>query len=65
MRFFCGKWKEYVSESGERGISRKYWEEITGVDDVKNHMEEIRIYMRGHNLYDIFYGRQNRTGELL
>lgn len=25
--------------------------------DVKMHMEEIRVYLRGHNLYDIFYGR--------
>ena len=25
--------------------------------DVRDHMEEIRIHMRGHNLYDIFYGR--------
>lgn len=27
------------------------------VEDVKAHMEEIRIHMRGHNLYDIYYGR--------
>ena len=26
-------------------------------EDVKAHMEEIRIYLRGHNLYDIYYGR--------
>ena len=25
-------------------------------EDVKAHMEEIRTYVRGHNLYDIFYG---------
>ena len=24
---------------------------------MRNHMEEIKIHMRGHNLYDIFYGR--------
>ena len=29
-------------------------------EDVKAHMEEIRIYMRGHNLYDIFYGRYKK-----
>ena len=23
-------------------------------------MEEIRIYIRGHNLYDIFYGRYKK-----
>ena len=26
-------------------------------EDVKAHMEEIKIHMRGHNLYDIYYGR--------
>ena len=25
--------------------------------DIREHMEEIRICLRGHNLYDIFYGR--------
>ena len=27
---------------------------------MKKHMEEIKIHMRGHNLYDIFYGRYKR-----
>ena len=27
------------------------------MEDVKAHMEEIKIYVRGHNLFDIFYGR--------
>ena len=27
------------------------------VEDVKAHMEEIKIYLRGHNLFDLFYGR--------
>lgn len=36
------------------------------VQDVKDHMEEIRIHMRGHNLYDIFYGRyKDREEEIL
>ena len=26
-------------------------------------MEEIRIYVRGHNLYDIFYGRFRKNEE--
>lgn len=30
------------------------------VEDIKNHMEEIKIYVRGHNLYDIFYGRYKK-----
>ena len=39
---------------------------IETVEDVKEHMEEIRIYMRGHNLYDIYYGRyREQENELL
>ncbi|MDE7432210.1 MAG: hypothetical protein K2N34_09900, partial [Lachnospiraceae bacterium] len=28
-----------------------------------NNMENIRIYVRGHNLYDIFYGRYRNDAE--
>ena len=36
--------------------------EITGLvirskEDLKRNMETVKIYMRGHNLFDIFYGR--------
>ena len=31
--------------------------DIETAEDVKNNIENIKIYMRGHNLYDIFYGR--------
>ena len=34
--------------------------DLKTVDDVKQHMEEIKIHMRGHNLYDIFYGRYKK-----
>ena len=64
---FLEKWKEYLYRirSG-RKLTEVLGREITGVDDVKNHMEEIRIYMRGHNLYDIFYGRyREQEQELL
>ena len=27
------------------------------MSELKEHFEEFKIYMRGHNLYDIFYGR--------
>lgn len=57
-RIFLEKWKEYLYRirSGRRLL------EVLGKDletegDVRDHMEEIRIHMRGHNLYDIFYGR--------
>lgn len=55
---FLDKWKEYL----HRIRSGKALREIIGkdletIEDVRSHMEEIRIHMRGHNLYDIFYGR--------
>ena len=33
--------------------------------DVKAHMEEIKIHVRGHNLYDIFYGPYKKNEEEL
>lgn len=55
---FIQKWKEYLYKIR----SGKHLREVLGKDletagDVKMHMEEIRVYLRGHNLYDIFYGR--------
>lgn len=64
---FLEKWKEYLY----RIKSGKHLQEVIGcnletVDDVKQYMEPIKIYMRGHNLYDIFYGRfKERESELL
>ncbi len=46
--------------------------EITGLqikskEDLKRNMETFKIYMRGHNLFDIFYGRYKgeRENEIL
>lgn len=55
---FIQKWKEYLYKIR----SGRHLREVLGKDletagDVKMHMEEIRVYLRGHNLYDIFYGR--------
>lgn len=61
------KWKEYL----HRITSGRHLREILGkdletADDVKQHMEEIRTYVRGHNLFDIFYGRyKEEEAELL
>lgn len=50
------KWKEYL----HRIKSGKHLLEILGRDfespkDIEEHMEEIKIHLRGHNLFDIFY----------
>lgn len=64
---FLEKWKEYLY----RIKSGKHLQEVIGcnletIDDIKRYLEEIKIYMRGHNLYDIFYGRyKEREAELL
>lgn len=57
-KFFLEKWKEYLHKLK----SGKHLMEVLGgdletVEDVKAHMEEIKVYMRGHNLFDLFYGR--------
>lgn len=58
---FLEKWKEYLHRirSG-KNLTEVLGKELETTEDVKNHMEEIRIYMRGHNLYDIFYGRYKK-----
>lgn len=55
---FLEKWKEYLHKirSG-RHLLDILGRDLETVKDVKEHMEEIKVYMRGHNLYDIYYGR--------
>ena len=64
---FLDKWKEYLYKikSGKH-LQVVIGKNIETVEDVKEHMEEIKIYMRGHNLYDIYYGRyKEQENELL
>ena len=63
-RILYGKFREYLNKL----TSVKHMEKVTGVRirseaDVKAHMEDIRTYVRGHNLYDIFYGRYKGVKE--
>ena len=37
--------------------------QIRSKEDLKRHMEEIKIYVRGHNLYDIFYSKYRNDAE--
>ena len=51
------KWKDYLHRlSGGRQLTRILGKDISTVADLQQHFEEFRIYMRGHNLFDIFYG---------
>lgn len=64
---FLEKWKEYL----HRLACGRHLTEVLGcgfesTEDVRRYMEEIRIYMRGHNLFDIYYGRyRDQEKELL
>lgn len=52
------KWKEYLHRiTSGRQLVKILGKNLETTADIKEHMEEIRIYLRGHNLFDIFYGR--------
>lgn len=55
---FLEKWKEYLHKI-QSGIQLRkiIGKDLETAEDVRNHMEDIKIHMRGHNLYDIYYGR--------
>lgn len=61
---FLEKWNKYLKQmkSGQNLI-RALGRDIKNEEDVKMYMEEIKIYLRGHNLYDIFYGRFKKNEE--
>ena len=52
------KWQQYLHriKSGKHLIE-VLGKDIESIEELKEHYEEFKIYMRGHNLYDIFYGR--------
>ena len=61
------KWNEYLN----RLSSGQHLQEVLGKNlettaDIREHMEDIKTYIRGHNLFDIFYGRyKEKETELL
>ena len=66
-KIFLSKWKEYLYKlKSGRHLTAVLGRDFDTTEDVKAHMEEIKIYMRGHNLFDIFYGRYRKEeNELL
>ena len=60
------KWKDYLHRiaSGRRLLA-VMGRDFTSPEDLKEHMELVRIHMRGHNLYDIFYGPFKKQEEEL
>lgn len=61
------KWEQYLYRlSSGRHLVEVLGKEISSISELKKHFEEFKIYMRGHNLYDIFYGRfREQETELL
>lgn len=55
------KWTKYLGRlrSGKKFV-QALGHEPDSEDDLKQHMELFKIHMRGHNLYDIFYGRYKK-----
>lgn len=55
------KWTEYLSRlrSGRKFVNA-LGRTPESEEDLKNNMELFKIHMRGHNLYDIFYGRYKK-----
>ncbi len=66
-RIFLEKWREYLSKiSSGRSLLQILGHDLTSEEDVKDHMDDIRIILRGHNLFDLFYGRfKKRENEIL
>ena len=61
------KWQEYLNrlKSGKQ-LVEVIGKDLESAEELKAHMEEFKVYMRGHNLYDIFYGPyKKQEGELL
>lgn len=51
------KWEQYLHRlhSGQH-LTEVLGKKIQSISELKEHFEQFKIYMRGHNLYDIFYG---------
>ena len=66
-RIFLKEWKHHF-RSLRSGIHLRevIGKDLKTADDVKEHIEEIKIYMRGHDVFDLFYGKyKKREDELL
>ena len=56
------KWKDYLYKiKSGRKLVEALGCDITSIEFLKAHMEEFKIHMRGHNIYDIFYGRYRKN----
>lgn len=58
------KYKEYLYKlSSVKKMTEKTGVRIKSKEDLRNNMEAFKIYVRGHNLFNIFYGKYHNNGE--
>lgn len=58
------KYKDYLFKlNSMKRLLRTKNIRIKSKQDIKDNIEDIKIYVRGHNLFDIFYGRYHGTDE--
>ena len=56
------KWKEGLKNiTSGKALTRALGKEIQTVEDIKENMEAIKIHLRGHNLFDLFYARLRKS----
>ena len=59
------KWKDCLYKLGStKRLIKNYNLRITNKNDLKKNMELIKTYVRGHNLFDIFYGRYRGDAQI-
>lgn len=58
------KFKDYLYKlTSVKRMQRIIGKRIKTKQDIKDNIENIKIYVRGHNLFDIFYGKYHGTAE--
>lgn len=59
------KYKDYLYKLGSvKRMIKATGMRINSREDIKKNMETIKIYVRGHNLFDIFYGRYHNSSQI-
>ena len=60
------KWQEYLYrlKSGKK-LAQVLGRQPESREDLKAHMEEVKTYVRGHNLFDLFYGPYKKEEKAL
>lgn len=63
-KILFAKYKQYLYNlKSAKVMFEKTGIEVNTLEDLKNNVETIKIYLRGHNLFDIFYGKYKSREE--